>query len=155
MASPRLLIRIFEAVAVIAIAIGLVALGASWDAGRDVVVPAVVVGLAVAVLMLARSVRLARERGNAELERVRGQGEEHLRSLLDRAHEAYVVMGQDGRVQAWNSAAETMFGWRRKEAIGRPLAELVIPEDMRGAHVAGIERFIETGKGPVVGPRRS
>jgi diguanylate cyclase (GGDEF)-like protein/PAS domain S-box-containing protein len=46
-----------------------------------------------------------------------------------------------------------MFGWRRMEAVGRELAELIIPPAMRDRHREGIERYMETGKGPMLGPR--
>ena len=53
-------------------------------------------------------------------------------------------------VTDWNAAAETMFGWARQEAIGRRLADLLIPPDQREAHEQGFARFMLTGKGPVV-----
>jgi PAS domain S-box-containing protein len=39
-----------------------------------------------------------------------------------------------------------MFGWSRDEAVGRSLAELVIPERHRDAHASGLRRFLETGE---------
>ena len=45
------------------------------------------------------------------------------------------------------------FGWPREEAIGRRLSELIIPEDQRGAHEAGLRRFASIATGPLVGRR--
>jgi diguanylate cyclase (GGDEF)-like protein/PAS domain S-box-containing protein len=111
------------------------------------------IALAVAVILLARALRAARQGAAADPERLRSEREERTRRILDRSHEAYVEMDDEGRVVAWNAAAETMFGWPRDEAIGRTVAELIIPEELRGRHREGIKRFLETGKGKVVGPR--
>jgi len=73
--------------------------------------------------------------------------------ILDRANEAYVAIDGDGLVIAWNRAAETMFGWPRDEALGREIAELILPPELRYAHREGLKRFHETGTGPMIGPR--
>lgn len=73
-----------------------------------------------------------------------------LHLVLETALDAVVVMGVDGLVVDWNQQAETTFGWGRDEAVGRPLAELVIPEPLRDAHRAGLARFLATGEGPLL-----
>jgi PAS domain S-box-containing protein len=73
--------------------------------------------------------------------------------ILDRAHNAAVSLDAQGRVTYWNPSAERIFGRSRKEAVGRPIAELIIPERMREAHLAGLERFLEEGVGPVLDQR--
>ena len=45
-------------------------------------------------------------------------------------------MDAKGRIVEWNPAAEQTFGYAREEAIGRSLAELMIPERLRQAHKA-------------------
>ena len=47
--------------------------------------------------------------------------------ILDAMNEAYVANDMDGRVTAWNRAAETMFGWSADEAIGKRVMDLIIP----------------------------
>ena len=74
-------------------------------------------------------------------------------TVLDRAHDAFVAVAPDGTVTAWNLAAETMFGWRRDEAIGEELAGLVVPEDVRDGFRRGLAEASRTGTGPLVGPR--
>jgi diguanylate cyclase (GGDEF)-like protein/PAS domain S-box-containing protein len=96
---------------------------------------------------LGRSVNQAR---GGEATRV---ADERTRRILDRSHEAYVGMDAAGTVTAWNTAAEAIFGWKRADAVGREVAELIIPEAMREAHRAGLERFLLTGTGPMIGPR--
>ncbi|HWF74545.1 MAG TPA: SpoIIE family protein phosphatase [Solirubrobacteraceae bacterium] len=70
--------------------------------------------------------------------------------ILDRAYSAVVSMDEDGLVTAWNPSAEAIFGRRREEALGRPVAELIIPERMRAAHREGLRRFLATGEGRVL-----
>jgi PAS domain S-box-containing protein len=82
-------------------------------------------------------------------ERLR-QSEEHVRSIIDTAHDAFVAMDADGLVCGWNTRAEQTFGWRREEAIGQRLSHLVIPPQHRQAHEAGLRRFLDTRQGPVL-----
>ena len=85
----------------------------------------------------------------ADQERLR-QSEEHVRSIIDTAHDAFVAIDADGLVCSWNARAESTFGWPRAEALGQRLSELIIPRQYRDAHEAGIRRFLETGNGPVL-----
>ncbi len=62
-------------------------------------------------------------------------------------------MGADGLVRDWNPAAEITFGYPRAEAIGRPVAELIIPGPLRAAHRDGLSRYLETGEAKALGRR--
>lgn len=62
-------------------------------------------------------------------------------------------MDSDGAVAAWNKTAEAIFGWTRPEVLGRQLAEIVIPESLRSAHHAGLERYRTSRTGPVINAR--
>jgi PAS domain S-box-containing protein len=84
--------------------------------------------------------------------RVREQ-EEETRRIIDTAQEAFVGMDAEGHIVEWNRQAERMFGWRRAEALGRPLAETIVPEPHREAHRRGLERFLRTGEANVLGRR--
>jgi PAS domain S-box-containing protein len=75
------------------------------------------------------------------------------RGIIDTALDAFVQMAENGRVLDWNSQAERIFGWSRHEAVGRTLAELIIPEIYRDAHKSGLERFLRTGESNVLGRR--
>lgn len=63
-----------------------------------------------------------------------------------------IVVGDlsDESIVLWNPAAETIFGWTAEEAVGMPLHHLV-PHELREAHLHGIARFRETGRGDLVG----
>ena len=75
------------------------------------------------------------------------------RAMLDIAFDSVVTMDERGVVVAVNRAAEKTFGYRAAEMVGRTVAELIIPEALREAHREGLERYLRTGRGPVVGRR--
>jgi two-component system, LuxR family, sensor kinase FixL len=79
--------------------------------------------------------------------------EKRLRAIIDSALDAVVTMDQDGKITDWNTNAETIFGWSHGEAVGRPLAETIIPPAHREAHHAGMRRFLSDGAGPILGRR--
>lgn len=62
-------------------------------------------------------------------------------------------MSFDGRVQDWNPAAERMFGYSREAAVGRELAELIIPHALRDRHRAALARYVETGQATIIDRR--
>jgi PAS domain S-box-containing protein len=81
------------------------------------------------------------------------ESKDRIGQIIDGAREAFVSMDQTGKITAWNRAAGEMFGRPADKAIGKELAELVIPERYRDAHSRGLERFMRTGKGPMLNNR--
>jgi PAS domain S-box-containing protein len=75
------------------------------------------------------------------------------RGILDTALDCIVTIGADGRVLEFNTAAERIFGFSRQEAVGKELAELIIPPRMREQHRRGLAHYLKTGEGPVIGKR--
>ena len=67
--------------------------------------------------------------------------------------DAVVAVDSHGKIVAWNLLAEKTFGWSEKEAIGRYLHDLFIPQRHRKAHGDGMARYLETGIATVVGRR--
>jgi diguanylate cyclase (GGDEF)-like protein/PAS domain S-box-containing protein len=79
---------------------------------------------------------------------IRDRGEES-RSILESALESFVSTDTDGRITEWNRQAEADFGYSREEAVGRLLAETILPErhresywDLLKRHLAGEETGI-------------
>ena len=81
------------------------------------------------------------------------ESETQLRAILEGALDAVVGMDANGDVIDWNAQAEATFGYTRAEAVGRRLAELIIPLPLREAHYKGLERYFETGEGPILNRR--
>src|SRR5437588_12484205 len=75
------------------------------------------------------------------------------RGILDTALDCIITMDAEGRVLEFNPAAERVFGFRRQEAVGKELAELIIPPRMREQHRRGLAHYLKTGEGPVIGKR--
>ncbi len=72
-----------------------------------------------------------------------------LRSSLD----AVVTINGEGNIVEFNPAAESIFGWRRAEVIGRSMQHIIIPPKYRTLHAEGLARYFATGEGPVLGRR--
>ncbi|MFO0843587.1 MAG: response regulator [Gemmataceae bacterium] len=75
------------------------------------------------------------------------------RLVVDTAYDAFVVMDEQGQITDWNRRAETTFGWSRAEALGRSLAETIIPPEFRDRHTQGVRHFLATGEGAVLNRR--
>ncbi len=80
-----------------------------------------------------------------------GQSEARKSAILDSVLDAIVTMDANGRVIEFNDSAERTFGYTKAGAIGRSLAELIIPAPLRAAHAAGLARYLATGEGPLLG----
>ena len=79
--------------------------------------------------------------------------EARTRAVIDTALDAVITMNAQGDIMEWNRQAETIFGWSRGEAIGRELADTIIPPQYREAHRKGLRHFLATGQGPVLNRR--
>jgi PAS domain S-box-containing protein len=74
-------------------------------------------------------------------------------AILEAALDCIVAIDQESRVVEWNPAAEQTFGHVREAALGRDMAELIIPPELREAHRRGLAHYLATGEGPVLGRR--
>ncbi len=73
-----------------------------------------------------------------------------LAAIVESSNDAIVSRDRDGTVLSWNAAAERMFGWTAREAIGQSIRLIVPPERigalqplvkraMRGEHLRPVE----------------
>ncbi len=81
------------------------------------------------------------------------ESETRLRLILQTAIDAFISIDVEGMVTEWNPQATLTFGWTPAEAIGRALADLIIPEQHREAHWRGLKHYLATGVGPVLNKR--
>jgi PAS domain S-box-containing protein len=100
---------------------------------------------------LGRQVGQYVARANAE-ERLRAT-ENVSASILRAALDCVITMDHDGRVLDFNPAAEETFGYSRDEAVGRTVAELVIPPALREAHQRALGRYLQTGEPTILNRR--
>lgn len=66
----------------------------------------------------------------------------HVRAVIDAALSAVVVTDASGVICDWNARAETLFGWKRAEALGQTI-ELILPDRYHGGKNQGWERFLD------------
>src|SRR4051795_8572608 len=78
---------------------------------------------------------------------------EHLSAYLEAAIDCVIVADASGRIVEFNPAAERTFGYSRKEALGRTMAELIVPPSLRERHIAAFARFVKTREASILGRR--
>ncbi|OGP21806.1 MAG: histidine kinase [Deltaproteobacteria bacterium GWA2_65_63] len=66
------------------------------------------------------------------------------RQIFDTVGDAVIFSDRDGIIRLWNRAAEGIFGYTEKEAIGQSL-DLIIPERQREMHWKGYRRAMLSG----------
>jgi len=81
------------------------------------------------------------------------ESEERIHAITDSAHDAILMMDNDGNVSYWNNSAERILGYTSAEAIGRNLHELIAPERFVPAHLSAFPEFLQTGRGSAVGKK--
>ncbi len=75
------------------------------------------------------------------------------RGTLEASLDCVITIDHRGAVLEFNPAAQRTFGYEREEAVGREMAELIVPPDLREAHRDGLRRYLET-EVPVLLDRR-
>jgi len=76
--------------------------------------------------------------------------EAHLQSILDTVPEAMIVIDERGVMQYFSTAAERLFGYQAKEAIGQNV-KVLMPSPYRESHNAYVERYLTTGERRIIG----
>jgi PAS domain S-box-containing protein len=75
------------------------------------------------------------------------------RGFLEAALDSIVVIDAMGCVVEFNASAVETFGYSREEALGRTLAELIIPPSLQVQHKQAFERFVTTRQKRLFGQR--
>jgi PAS domain S-box-containing protein len=75
------------------------------------------------------------------------ESERRTRLILDRSYNPFIAIDAEGYVTDWNAQAEATFGWQRNEAVGKKLADLIIPPEHHHAHEEGLRKFLQEGEG--------
>lgn len=64
----------------------------------------------------------------------------HLCLIMNNSLDAIITITSSGNVVEYNQAAENLFGFTKEEVKGKPLAQFIIPENLRQAHIAAIKK---------------
>ncbi|ARU55235.1 response regulator receiver and PAS sensor-containing signal transduction histidine kinase [Oleiphilus messinensis] len=73
--------------------------------------------------------------------------------MLESSLSGVIAIDQDDRIIEFNAAAEMIFGYSKNDVLGQRMAELIMPEQFREAHLKGMQHYLETGTGPVLRQR--
>jgi PAS domain S-box-containing protein len=95
---------------------------------HNVLVFAEMIELAGEPCMLSMSLDITQRK---EAEEALQSSEERLRSVLQTASDAILMVDSDIQIRFWNNAAESMFGYASDQVIGKPLT-MLIPERFHG-----------------------
>lgn len=82
------------------------------------------------------------------------QASKRMNIVTGTALDAVVVSDSGGLVLDFNAAAEQIFGYKARDAIGQSMSDLIVPQHHRAAHEAGMERMRAGGEKRVVGKGR-
>jgi PAS domain S-box-containing protein len=66
-------------------------------------------------------------------------------SFIKAAGDAIIAVDMAGKITLWNPAAERIFGYSDKEALGQSL-DLIIPERFRQRHWQGFREVAKSGR---------
>jgi two-component system, LuxR family, sensor kinase FixL len=85
-----------------------------------------------------------------QLAREAAQRSAHVRSILETALDGMVVIDVAGRIEAFNSSTQRMFGYSEAEALGQNVRILMGDHD-RPRHDGYIGRYVDTGERRIIG----
>lgn len=74
------------------------------------------------------------------------ENDKKLRAVIDGALDAIVTIDDKGLLVEFNPAAEKMFGYSKAQVIGKPMADVIIPPNLRQAHHSGHQQYALTGQ---------
>jgi PAS domain S-box-containing protein len=86
-------------------------------------------------------------------EEIGSKSEVRQAAIVDAALDSIVSMDHRGIITHFNRAAERTFGYRSDDAIGKEMAELIIPSDLREAHRNGVARFASSSESRMLNHR--
>ncbi len=77
------------------------------------------------------------------------ESEQLARNIIETALDAFVQTDEAGTIIDWNSQAEKIFGWPRDDILGKDLPELIFVEADRHELKTRLQRFLQSGPGPI------
>ncbi|MFY0596443.1 MAG: response regulator [Cognatishimia sp.] len=78
----------------------------------------------------------------------------HMQTILSTSLDGVIVSDHTGIILDFNAAAERIFGYSNREAVGQSIGDLIVPPALRDAHQAGMKRMHDTGQKKLVGNGR-
>jgi two-component system sensor kinase FixL len=85
-----------------------------------------------------------------DLEDALGASEARWRAIVDSAVDGIIVIDAHGRIEAFNRAAERLFGYPADDAIGRNV-DMLMPSPHGDEHDSYLSRYLVTGRAKIIG----
>ena len=85
-----------------------------------------------------------------DLEGALGASEARWRAIIDSAVDGIIVIDAHGRVEAFNPAAERLFGYDAREVMGQNV-DMLMPPPYREEHDSYLSRYLATGRAKIIG----
>lgn len=79
--------------------------------------------------------------------------EQRANAVIETSFDCIVTIDHNDHIMEFNPAAEQTFGYRREQVLGKPMADLLIPESLRDQHREGLRRHLEKGTSSMLGSR--
>jgi PAS domain S-box-containing protein len=74
-------------------------------------------------------------------------------AVIELALDGVIVVDEQGCILEFNPAAERIFGIKRADALGREMAELIMPARFRDRHRSGMKHYLASGQHEILGRR--
>ena len=81
------------------------------------------------------------------------KSEDSKSSIFMGALDAIISVNLKGEIIEFNPSAEAMFGFSNDTVIGKDIADLILPDELRERHRIGFARYVETRESTVMGKR--
>jgi two-component system sensor kinase FixL len=82
-----------------------------------------------------------------------GASEARWRAIVDSAVDGIIVIDAHGQIEAFNLAAERLFGYSAHEVLGRNV-DMLMPSPYREEHDTYMTRYLATGRAKIIGVGR-
>ena len=109
--------------------------------------------LVLALALLARHAQVVRRQTEFRGQQL-AEAYARLNTILQTSLDGVIVSDTKGHILDFNAAAERIFGHKRDDVLGCNIGAVIVPDHLRGAHDAGMERMQTSGERRVVGHGR-
>jgi len=72
--------------------------------------------------------------------------EQKLAAVAKAAHDAIILLKDDLTVEFWNKGAQRIFGYKKKDALGRNVNDFIVPKRYKKLFYHAFVNFAQTGK---------
>lgn len=74
------------------------------------------------------------------------QSEERSRRIMNASLNAIITVDDIGKITFWNEQAETIFGWKKEEIVGKIFSDYIVPPYNKENYDNGIKEYLADGE---------